>query len=147
MILRYRLIAATLWFSRRSPNIEKCLSSNLFYRLLFKFCSIHGRHENQKETEELVHICFYRCLLLFPKCLLFIQVKTRCCCLLLLFPIGRYSNYVDPIWCYFFSKIRFKYLEVKYWTYWTFSNKYIIPGPYLMDPISFCFFWSTVLND
>ena len=35
-----------------------------------------------------------------------------------------------------FSKVRFTYLEAKYWTNWTVFNKYLIPGPYFKDPIS-----------
>lgn len=41
-----------------------------------------------------------------------------------------------------FSKFRFKYLEVKYWTYWNVFHKYFTRGLYLIDPpISCYFFW------
>ena len=46
----------------------------------------------------------------------------------------------DPTWYDFFPKVRFKYLEEKYWTCWTVFEKYLIPEPYLMDPISCNFF-------
>ena len=49
-------------------------------------------------------------------------------------------NLMGPISCDFFLKVDFKYLEAKYWTYWTVFNIYFIRGSYLMDSISRGFF-------
>ena len=38
-----------------------------------------------------------------------------------------------PISYEFFSKVRFKYLELKYWTYLTVLDRQFIPGPYSVD--------------
>ena len=50
---------------------------------------------------------------------------------------------MDPISCDFFLKVRFKYLETRYWTYWIVSCKCCIVGPDFMDQIS-CGFFSKV---
>ena len=47
---------------------------------------------------------------------------------------------------WFFLKVRFKYLEEKYCTYWIVSYKYFIVGPYFLDPISCGFFSKYGLN-
>ena len=44
---------------------------------------------------------------------------------------------MDQILFDFFLKVCFKYLEAKYWTYWTLFNKYFIPIPYLKDKVSY----------
>ena len=53
---------------------------------------------------------------------------------------------MDRISNYFFSKVGFKYLEVKYWTSWTAFNKHFITKPCLMDAISFDFFSKACLK-
>ena len=47
---------------------------------------------------------------------------------------------MDSISCDFFWKVRFNYLEAKYWTYRSVFNKYVKPGRYLMYLISSDFF-------
>ena len=53
---------------------------------------------------------------------------------------------MDRISYDFFSEVGFKYLEAKYWTYWTAFNKHFMHRLYLMDAISCDFFAKACLK-